>query len=138
MRIFILLLILRCESWADTSQFDISSLVLKSGESKKSNGVCYIPDLTTQQKHIYHEIHRMHYSDTKRMRTLLNTQKKNYENILRNKKIQTQGFADEIAGKYSATTYNLSKEKTAFFHAVFYKILEKKQRKYLIRCLQSP
>lgn len=69
---------------------------------------------------------------------VLDTQKKNYENILRNKKIQTQGFADEIARKYFATTHNLSKEKTAFFHTVFYKILEKKQRKYLIRCLQSP
>ena len=126
-----------CESWADTSSFDISSFVLKRGTSKKSNSVCYIPNLTTEQLYIYNYIYRMHYSDTKKMRTLLSVQKKKYESILRNNKLQTMGFADEIAGKYFRTIYNLSKEKTAFFHAVFYKILLKKQRVYLIRCLQS-
>ncbi len=137
MRIFFVVLILSCESWAETSFFDISSFILKNGVSKKTNGVCYIPNLSTEQLYIYNEIHRMHDSDTKKMRALLSRQKRKYENILRNNKIQTMGFADEIASEYSRTIFNLSKEKTSFFHAVFYKILFKKQRAYLIRCLQS-
>lgn len=116
-------------------QFDISSLVLKSGEGQFLNGVCYIPKLSSQQMYIYDDIHKIHFSDTKEVRERMVKQKKAYKNILRNNKLKTSGFADQIAEKYFRTKFNLSKRETSFFHAVFYKILRASQRESLLNCL---
>lgn len=125
-------------AYAEYLQLDIDSFVLKNGNNKNSKDICYIPNLTLQQLFIYDEIRRLHLKDTKQVRARLEKQKKAYEKILKDKKILTSGFADEMADKLFRTNYNLTKEKTAFFHAVYYKILVKQQRESLVQCLQKP
>lgn len=131
----ILFLFVSIHLQASALEFEISSFVIANGSTEKKNGVCYIPNLTSQQRFIYDDIRKIHVQDTKKMRSILEKQVNDYKSILNNKKLESSGFADEIAGKYFKSKYNLAKNQTAFFHAVYYKILNKSQRKYLVACL---
>lgn len=137
MKHFIVIFILSFgfHAFANLKTYDISFLQFKKGESKSSNNICFIPDLSEQQEFIIEQIRQIHLSDATHIKVKIKKYKKAYDDILFNKKDETAWRADEASDRLVVSQVNLKKQQTIYFHAVYYQVLLGPQRSYLTNCL---